>query len=497
MKAHPQDYIKIMHEEIKKQDQTNFMNQVGAVFGYLTSNSLSQMSDPVKAREQSQAIRENSINNLPLLLEEFEKNAVKNGIEVLWAVDADEACAIIKDLVVKHEAKIITKGKSMITEEIDLNHYLEEQLGVKIYEGDLGELIVQMRGTPPFHIVGPAINLNIQQIAQTLVDHIGMEYTEEAVEIAGNVRNFMRRQFEHADMGITGVNMAVASTGSIVLVENEGNIRWSTAAPPVHVAIMSIEKVVANMADAFHVTEMLTRSCTGQGITSYVSVISGPRDAGELDGAEKMYVIIVDNGRSQIYKDPFLRQALNCIRCGRCGTACPIYLTVGAYPYGWCYPGPMGTVISPLLLGLDDTYHVYEACTLCGGCQSVCPSGIDHVDLYHHYRAMKAAGNKEFKATPVSTVERTGFKGWAAAVKNPQLFKRSVSLVRYYLKLGSKEGQAKKMSGPLKAWFAYRDLPIAEKTFHQYWAELNQENELSMGEAAAQTETDKGGQDHE
>lgn len=494
MKPCPQDYLEILQVEIKKQDQSSFMNQVGAVFRYLTSNCLSQMEDPVKGREQSQAIRANSMENLPLLLEEFEENARKNGIEVLWAADAQEACALVKDLAIKHEVKIITKGKSMITEEIDLNHYLEEELGVKIYEGDLGELIVQMRGTPPFHIVGPAINLNIQQIAQTLVDHIGMEYTEEAMEIAGNVRDFMRRQFEHADMGITGVNVAVASTGSIILVENEGNIRWSTGAPPVHVAIMSIEKVAANMADALHITEMQSRNCTGQAITSYVSILSGPRDEGELDGAEKMYVIILDNGRSQVYKDPYLRQALKCIRCGRCGIYCPVYLAAGAYPYGWCYPGPMGTVISPLLLGLDDTYHVYEACTLCGGCESACPSGINHVELFHHYRAMKVAGNREFKATPVSVIEKAGFKSWATAVRSPGLFNKSMNLVRTYLKAGSKDGKANKASGPLKGWFAYRDMPIPEKTFHQYWAQLKKEN-LAAGEAAASS--DKGGQDHE
>ena len=494
MKAHPQDYIKIMREEIIKEEQASFMNQVGAVFGYLTSASLGQMADQALAREQSVAIRENAVENLPELLETFEKNAVKNGMEVLWAADAEEARSIIKDLVKKHEAKVITKGKSMISEEIDLNHYLEEELGVKIYEGDLGELIVQMRGTPPFHIVGPAINLNIQQIAQTLVDHIGMEYTEDAKAIANYVRTFMRRQFEQADMGITGVNMAVASTGSIILVENEGNIRWSTAAPKVHVAIMSLEKVVADMADAFHIMEMLSRSCTGQGMTSYVSVLSGPRAAGEYDGAEKMYVVILDNGRSDIYQDPFLRQALKCIRCGRCGTACPIYLTVGAYPYGWCYPGPMGTVISPLLLGLDDTYDVYQACTLCGGCKSVCPAGIDHVELFHHYRAMKVAGDKRFKAAPVSPVERAGFKSWAAAMKNPALYEKSVGLIRYYLNLGSKEGQVSKMPGPLKAWSAYRDLPMAEKTFHQYWAEREK---TSVSEKEAAAGSDKGGQDHE
>jgi L-lactate dehydrogenase complex protein LldF len=248
---------------------------------------------------------------------------------------------------------------------------------------------------------------------------------------------------------------------------------------------MSLEKVVANLADGFHVMEMLTRSCTGQGMTSYVSVLSAPRDEGERDGPEKMYVIILDNGRSQIYQDPLLRQALQCIRCGRCGTACPIYLTVGAYPYGWCYPGPMGTVISPLLLGLDDTYHVYEACTLCGGCESVCPAGIHHVELFHHYRAMKADGNEVFQGKKVSAVEKNTFKAWAAAVKNPRLFNYSVGMIRYLLSNG-KDGHVHKMPGPLKAWSDFRDLPVADKTFRQYWGELKKASQSTLDEAAAQ-----------
>lgn len=485
MKAHPRDFIQTMCTEVANTDQIAFMNQVGAIFGYLSSACLAQMEDPQKAREQAIAIRENTLNNLPFLLEEFERNAVQNGIEVLWAADGAEACSLIKDLVVKHQARLITKGKSMISEEIDLNHYLEGELGVKIYEGDLGELIVQMRGTPPFHIVGPAINLNVQQIAQTLVDHIGMEYTEDAAEIAGHVRNFMREQFARADMGITGVNAAIASTGSILLAENEGNIRWSTSAPRVHVAIMSLEKVAANLADGLHILEMQSRSCTGQGITSYVSMLSGPRDAGERDGPEKMYVIILDNGRSQIYQDNFLRQALQCIRCGRCGTACPIYLTVGAYPYGWCYPGPMGTILSPLLLGLDDTYDVYEACTLCAGCEAVCPAGIHHVELIHRYRTMKADGDQNFKATREAALQRNAFKGWAAAVKNPLLYKNSVNIIRFYL--GTRqEGYINRLPGPLKAWSDCRDLPIAEKTFHRLWEELKNSKESAAREAAAQ-----------
>jgi L-lactate dehydrogenase complex protein LldF len=482
--------MQIMCTEVAKTDQISFMNQVGAIFGYLSSACLAQLEDPQKAREQAIDIRENTLNNLPFLLEEFERNAALNGIEVLWAADGAEACSIIKDLAVKHDVHLITKGKSMISEEIDLNHYLQEELGVKIFEGDLGELIVQMRGTPPFHIVGPAINLNVQQIAQTLVDNIGMDYTEDAGEIAGHVRNFLRQQFAGADMGITGVNAAVASTGSILLAENEGNIRWSTSAPRVHVALMSLEKVTANMADAFHILEMQSRSCTGQGITSYVSVLSGPRDAGEKDGPEKMYVIILDNGRSQIYQDNFLRQALKCIRCGRCGTACPIYLAMGAYPYGWCYPGPMGTILSPLLLGLDDTYHIYEACTLCGGCESVCPAGIHHVELIHRYRAMKAEGNKDYKAGKNSALERNAFKGWAAAVKSPVLFGKSVNMIRYFL--GNRQnGYISSLPGPLKVWSDCRDLPVAEKTFHRYWTELENSRESIISEAAAELEKER------
>ncbi|HWQ74973.1 MAG TPA: lactate utilization protein B [Syntrophomonas sp.] len=492
MKAHPQDFMDIMRTEVAKKDQISFMNQVGTIFGYLSASSLAEMEEPQSARERSAAIRKNSIDNLPFLLEEFENNAVRNGIEVLWAAGGAEACTLIRNIALRHDVRLITKGKSMISEEIDLNHYLQEQLGAEIYEGDLGELIVQLRGTPPFHIVGPAINLNVQEIAQTLVDGIGMEYTEDATEIAGQVRKFMRRQFEKADMGITGVNMAVASTGSIILAENEGNIRWSTAAPRVHIALMSLEKVVADLSEGFYLMEMLSRSCTGQGMTSYVSVLSGPRGEGERDGPEKMYVVILDNGRSKIYQDEGLRQALQCIRCGRCGTACPVYLAVGAYPYGWCYPGPMGTVLSPLLLGLEATRDLYEACTLCGGCEAVCPAGIHHVELFHRYRAMQAQGDQTYQGGKGSMMDRNAFKGWAAAVKRPALFNKSVDMIRYFLGKGE-DGYIGKMHGPLKAWSGYRDMPIAKRTFHQYWAEMKM-NTKPDGEAESVRDEQEGGQ---
>ncbi|MGE5453915.1 MAG: LUD domain-containing protein, partial [Methylocystaceae bacterium] len=233
MQYSPENFVAVAQEELAKVEQRGFVQMVAGVFNYLCDTAMNSYGDATgqeDARQLGGRIRGNSLASLATLLEEFERNATKNGIKVLWAADAEEACQLVSELVDKHQVKVITKGKSMLSEEIGLNHYLEAKNGVKIFEGDLGELIVQQRGTMPFHIVGPAINLNVQEIAAILEEHIGMPYTEVAPEIAGHVRNFMREQFEGSQMGITGVNQAVAASGSILLVENEGNIRWVTSA---------------------------------------------------------------------------------------------------------------------------------------------------------------------------------------------------------------------------------------------------------------------------
>lgn len=467
MQYSPENFVSVAREELAKESQRTFVQMVAGVFNYLCDTAMSSYGDTNaqdEARQLGGRIRSNSLSSLAALLEQFEAQATKNGIKVLWAVDAEEACRLVSELAAKHQVKLITKGKSMLSEEIGLNHYLEANNGVKIFEGDLGELIVQQRGTMPFHIVGPAINLNVQEIASTLSEHIGMPYTEAAPEIAGHVRNFMRDQFEGSQMGITGVNQAVAATGSLLLVENEGNIRWVTSAPRVHVALMSIEKVCADLSDAFHLLGLLTRNCTGQAITSYVSVINGPRRQGEEDGAEDMYVIIVDNGRSQAYQDTELKEALRCIRCGRCGIQCPIYMRVGAYPYGNCYPGPMGNVLAPLVMGLEKTQNLYEACTLCGACQGICPSRLPHVDLFLRYREMNAANS--------SLRERMGFKLWSKGIQKPGLYKKGIKVVRSYLRSAGKDGYISKLPNPAAGWFVNRDLPVPEeKSFRQRWQE--------------------------
>ncbi|HOQ09723.1 MAG TPA: lactate utilization protein B [Syntrophomonadaceae bacterium] len=493
MKLRPEDFQSVAREEVAKTAQRDFVIMVAGVFNYLCDTAMGAYGDKEeqdKARALGAQIRENTLHNLPQLLEEFEKNATSNGIQVLWAADAEEACQLVKGLVEKHQVKTITKGKSMISEEIGLNHFLEQETGVKIYEGDLGEFIVQQRGTLPFHIVGPAINLTVQEIASILQEHIDMPYTETAAEIVSYVRTFLRDKFERADMGITGVNQAIASTGSLILVENEGNIRWVTSAPRVHVALMSIEKVCASFADAFHLLGLLTRNCTGQAITSYVSILNGPRRDDEEDGPEAMYVVIVDNGRSAAYQDPHLKEALRCIRCGRCGIQCPIYGRVGAYPYGWCYPGPMGNVIAPLIMGLDRTRDLYEACTLCGGCQSVCPGGTPHLDLISRYRHMKVTGDERFGGTRVSLKERAAFELMNRGMQNPALYKSGLKIARSYINRRSQDGYISSLPGPMSGWFTCRDFPqLPEKSFRERWQEdLQREAAQLAGSAAAQQE---------
>lgn len=487
MQYSPENFVTVAREELAKIPQRGFVQMVAGVFNYLCDTAMTSYGDQAaqdQARQIGGRIRSNSLNGLAALLEQFEQNATRNGIKILWADDASEACRLVEELVDKHQVKVITKGKSMLSEEIELNHYLEAKTGVKIYEGDLGELIVQQRGTMPFHIVGPAINLNVQEIAGILEEHIGMPYTESAPEIAGYVRGFMRKQFEGSQMGITGVNQAVAATGSILLVENEGNIRWVTSAPRIHVALMSIEKVCADLNDAFHLIGLLTRNCTGQAITSYVSVINGPRRSDEEDGPEVMYVIIIDNGRSQAYQDVGLKEALRCIRCGRCGIQCPIYMRVGAYPYGNCYPGPMGNVLMPLVMGAETTKDLYEACTLCGACQAVCPSRLPHVDLYLRYREMKATGGN------ASLTERMGFKLWAKGMQKPGLYKTGLKLARRYLQSTGKDGYIGKLKGPAAGWFVCRDLPVPpNQSFRERWKDgLEVEARQVYDQAAAAKE---------
>jgi L-lactate dehydrogenase complex protein LldF len=398
---------------------------------YLQSKRLAQFPDPAELAELralGEAIRRRSLARLPELLEELERNLQRNGIQVHWAETAAQADRIVADIARRHRATRMVKGKSMVSEEIGLNHALASE-GIEAIETDMGEYIVQLAGETPSHIIMPAIHKTKQQIAALFAAKLpGVGYTESVDELIRIGRQVLRRKFAEADIGLSGVNFAVAETGTLCLVENEGNGRMCTTLPRVHVAVTGIEKVVEKLEHVPPLFSLLTRSATGQAVTTYLNLISGPRKPGERDGPEEVHLVLIDNGRSQAYADPQLRATLQCIRCGACINHCPVYARIGGHAYGTTYPGPIGAIVSPHLLGLGATHALATASTLCGACVEVCPVRIPITDLLIRLRneaqaragsasALRGAG--EARSRVVSWL----FRGWAAVYRHSALYR--------------------------------------------------------------------------
>ncbi|MDP1647120.1 MAG: LutB/LldF family L-lactate oxidation iron-sulfur protein, partial [Rubrivivax sp.] len=324
-------------------------------------------------RGVGEAIRQYSLSRLPELLEQLEQRLTERGVQVHWAATPADANAIFLALGREHGAKGMIKGKSMVSEEIELNHRMAEH-GIDCLESDMGEYIVQLAGERPSHIIMPAIHKTRQQIAELFAQRIpGTAYTDDVDELIAIGRRVLRNEFRDATIGVSGVNFMVAETGSLVLVENEGNGRMCTTVPEVHIAITGIEKVVERLEHVLPLFNLLTRSATGQAVTTYLNIITGARRAGELDGPKELHLILLDNGRSQAYRDADFRATLQCIRCGACMNHCPVYSRIGGLAYGTTYPGPIGAIISPHLLGLEATKDLPTASSLCGACSEVCP----------------------------------------------------------------------------------------------------------------------------
>lgn len=338
-------------------------------------------------RDLARSIRSNALTNQAELLETLERRLVENGIKVHWAETAEQANAIIHGILEAENARRVVKGKSMVSEESGLNHYLESR-GIEVIESDLGEYIIQMAHEPPSHIVAPAIHKNRFEVAELFRRfHPEQPYTEDIDELTGTARAVLREKFANADAGISGVNFAVAETGTLCLVENEGNGRLSTTAPRLHIAITGIEKVVERLADVPPLLEILTKSATGQPITTYFNMISRPRQAGERDGPQQVHLVLLDNGRSRIRLDQELLDTLRCIRCGACINHCPVYVHVGGHAYGTVYPGPIGIALEPQRLGIEQVGSLTSACSLCGACGEVCPVRIPLPKLINRLRA--------------------------------------------------------------------------------------------------------------
>ncbi|OIQ75032.1 lactate utilization protein B [mine drainage metagenome] len=350
-------------------------------------------------RELGSAIRRYSLAHLPRLLEQLEARLTSNGIQVHWAENPDEANAIALGIARRVNAKRIIKGKSMVSEEVGFNHAMQAA-GLEAFESDMGEYIVQLAGEAPSHIIMPAIHKTKQDIARLFAQEVpGVTYTEDVDALIQIGRRVLRHKFAEADIGLSGVNFAVAETGTLCLVENEGNGRMCTTVPRVHIAITGIEKVVEKLEHVPPLYSLLSRSATGQAVTTYFNLISGPRKPGEKDGPDEVHLILLDNGRTQAYADAELRETLKCIRCGACMNHCPVYARIGGHAYGTTYPGPIGAIISPHMLGLEATYPLAFASTLCGACVEVCPVKINITDILVRLRNQAMANPDSEQAT--------------------------------------------------------------------------------------------------
>ena len=424
-----------------------------SLFGEKRKQAVANVPNWEELRTQARAIKDEVLSDLDRYLAEFVRNAESRGAKIHRARDAAEANSIICRLAKERNARTVVKSKSMTTEETHLNTALEAA-GMKVVETDLGEYIIQRAGEPPSHIIAPAIHKTRHQVGELFTAELGMTPTDDIDKMTSTARATLRDRFAAADVGISGVNFAIAETGTIVIIENEGNIRLTTSLPPLHIAVMGIEKVIPRFADLEVFLKLLPRSGTGQTLTTYQSFITGVKRSSSDEGPDELHIVLLDNGRSRMLAHPVTRQSLACIRCGACLNACPVYQQVGGHAYGSVYPGPIGAVITPQLMGIQKAAQLPFASSLCGACRDVCPVKIDIPQLLLHLRG-------EISPRKGSMSERLSFKVWARVMTSPALYK-----------LSSVAGRILQRVMPIsRAWTNGRDLrPIESKSFHDLWS---------------------------
>jgi len=418
-------------------------------------NGTYQFADHELARKRTSFIKTQVMENLDKYLMEFENNFTRQGGKVIWARDAKEALLEIEKIFKAKNAKSVVKSKTMTSEEIHLNEFLEKR-NIEVVETDLGEYIVQLNGQKPYHIVTPAMHMSRQDVSELFERKLGVPYIEDPQELTLIARNILRQKYLNADIGMTGANFIVADVGGISVTENEGNARMSTTFPKTQITVVGIEKVIPSIIDLALFLPMLAHSGTGQQITVYNTLLTGPRKADETDGPEEMYVVLIDNGRTTLLADLEKRQALNCIRCGACLNACPVYKNIGGHTYNTTYSGPIGSVITPHYRGMENFKHLSFASSLCGACTSVCPVKID---LHNLLLLNRKQSVKEGLATKW---EVRGFKLFTMAMKN-----------RSWMNFGGSTLKNIALSFLFKnSWGKHRSMPeLAPKSFNEQWKE--------------------------
>ena len=413
-----------------------------------------QFPDLTRVRELAKNKKWEAIEHLDLYLTQFEDQITKRGAKVFWAEDSEQALNFIGDLCKEKQCKSVVKSKSMVTEEIHLNDYLTS-IGVESVETDLGEYIQQMDGEAPYHIVTPAMHKSKEDVAQLFNKHLGTDISLTPEQLTLVARKNLRDKYVQAEIGITGANFILSDIGGIALTENEGNARLSVAWPKTHVVIVGIEKTIPSMNDLGLFWPLLATYGTGQQITVYNSIITGPRQPGEVDGPEEMYVILLDNGRTDLLSNAKAREALYCIRCGACLNACPVYKNIGGHAYDTTYSGPIGSVITPHLRGMHDYKHLSYASSLCGNCTEACPVKINiHELLLENRRESVVAGESDF-------AEKFAWKMWKNASLSRMLMNQGNATIKNWV-----------INKMFKGWSNQRaPLEFPKKTFNQLWNE--------------------------
>jgi L-lactate dehydrogenase complex protein LldF len=467
MKQDPLAFREAGHKAMADPNLKLALGRIKSHFQLGRSYARANYPDFESLRDHGAAIRDYALANLDTLLATFETSVTARGGHVHWARDAKEARRIVLDILNETGAKTVTKGKSMVTEEIALNPFLVEN-GLTPIETDLGEYIIQLRDEPPSHIIAPAFHLNKEDVAETFrAAHTSLDPARNIAErtaLVNEARVMLRRAFEGADAGITGANFLAAQEGAAIIVTNEGNGDLTRLLPRTHIVVTGIEKVVPDLGDVSALLRLLTRSATGQPITSYVSVMAGPRGPDEADGPENFHVVLVDNGRSRLIGTD-AEETLRCIRCSACLNHCPIYAAIGGHAYGATYPGPIGAALNPNLLGLAQAHHHPNASTFCGRCAEVCPVKIPLPRIMRYWRA------REFAAGLAPASARFGLGLWAFAAKRPALYRFGARLAAQLLKAVAGRRGAVKALPLMDGWFAVRDFPAPQgRTFQDMWA---------------------------
>ncbi len=443
------------------------VQQATGRFVHTRAARVAELPEWEQMRQIASDIRAHTLENLDGYLTHLETAVRAAGGQVHWASTAEDARRIVIQIAQEHNVKLAVKSKSMATEEIELNHALEAA-GIQALETDLGEYIIQLAGTGPSHIIVPAVHLTKEEIAALFSKHLGIDAPTDPIELARIARETLREKFLSAEMGISGGNFLIAETGTLVMVTNEGNGRMCTTIPDLHVAVVGIDKVIPDWDSLIIFLKLLARSATGQKLSTYTQFITGPRRAEGEFGPKEFHLVLLDNGRSRVLKDPIGRDVLKCIRCGACSNVCPVYKNVGGFAYGSFISGPIGAILTPQMLGTQAARELPYASTLCGACAEVCPVKIPIPTILRHLRRRVAQGD-EF-AAPTMPVPLRAVAGLASlALAQNWIYRFGARLLPFLMSVFRRDGWIARAPYPLSRWTAGRPLPAFTASFRHWW----------------------------